>query len=106
MNTMTKLASIRVRLTLWYTFFLALIVLGFSVYLHFELQDRLFMQIDEGLRVAASHLLVDVNDTVNPPALHPMSDQAEAYLAQSSFALRLVEADGTVAAIKKKWNLD
>ncbi|MFN8562037.1 MAG: HAMP domain-containing protein [Anaerolineae bacterium] len=95
---MTKLASIRVRLTLWYTFFLALIVLGFSVYLHFELQDRLFMQIDEGLRVAASHLLVDVNDTVNPPALHPMSDQAEAYLAQSSFALRLVEADGTVAA--------
>ncbi|MCC6804861.1 MAG: HAMP domain-containing protein [Anaerolineae bacterium] len=95
---MTRFASIRVRLTLWYTLFLALIVLGFSLYLHFELQERLFKQIDEGLRVAASHLLVDVNDTVNPPVLHPMSEAAEDYLAQSSFALRLVEADGTVAA--------
>jgi len=98
MKMMTKLATIRLRLTLWYTFFLALTVLGFSFYLHFELQDSLSIQIDEGLQVAASHLLVDVNDTVNPPALNPMSDQAEDYLVQSSFALRLVEADGTVAA--------
>lgn len=97
-NLMTKLTTIRARLTLWYTFFLALTVAGFSVYLHLELQDSLSIQIDEGLRVAASHLLVDVDDSVNPPALRPMSEQAEEHLLQSSFALRLVEADGTVAA--------
>lgn len=93
-----KLTTIRARLTLWYSFFLALTVAGFSVYLHLELQDSLSIQIDEGLRVAASHLLVDVDDTVDPPALRPMSDQAAEHLLQSSFALRLVEADGTVAA--------
>lgn len=95
---MNRFATIRLRLTLWYIFFLALTILGFSLYLHQELQHSLSLQIDEGLQAAASHLFVDVDDSVSPPTLRPMSQSTEAYLVQSSFALRLVDDQGVVVA--------
>lgn len=95
---MNNLRAIRVRLTLWYVLFLAVTVLGFSLFLHLELQDSLINQVDAGLQVAASQLLVDVDDTVNPPTLRPMSEDAVEHLMQSRSALRLVSANGEVVA--------
>jgi heavy metal sensor kinase len=54
--------------------------------------------VDAGLQVAASQLLVDVDDSVNPPALRPMSQTAVESLTQSLFALRLVTQSGQVTA--------
>jgi signal transduction histidine kinase len=95
---MNRFRTIRVRLTLWYILLLALTVLGFSFFLYYELQAILSDQIDEGIQIAASQLLVDVDDSVNPPVLRPMSDEAAAHILQSSFASRMVAADGQVVA--------
>jgi signal transduction histidine kinase len=95
---MNRFRAIRVRLTLWYIGLLALTVLGFSFFLYYELQDILSDQIDDGIQVAASQLMVDVDDSVNPPVLRPMSDAAAAHILQSSFASRMVAADGEVVA--------
>lgn len=94
----TKLGTIRVRLTLWYVLFLAGTLIAFSYYLHYELQASLALQIDAGLQAAASHLFVDVDESADPPTLNPRSDTTENYLVQSSFALRLVDETGAVAA--------
>lgn len=94
----SRLRTIRARLTLWYIGLLALTVLGFSLFLYYELQDILSAQIDAGIQVAASQLLVDVDDSVNPPLLRPMSDEAAAHILQSSFASRMVASDGLVVA--------
>lgn len=93
---MIKLGTIRLRLTLWYVFLLALTVLAFSFYLELELQTHLSAQIDAGLQVSASQILLDMDDSVNPPVLRPMSQNAVANLTQSSFAVRLVSSTGEV----------
>lgn len=98
LKTLSNFATMRLRLILWYVFFLAATIVGFSLYLQFELQNRMFRQIDAGLQVAASQLLVDVDDTVNPPTLRPMSQTAVDNLDQSLFALRMVTQSGEVTA--------
>lgn len=98
MTMINRFATIRARLTLWYIALLALTVLVFSFFLYYELQVILSDQIDAGIQVAASQLMVDVDDTVNPPILRPMSDDAAAHILQSSFASRMVTSAGTVVA--------
>ncbi len=98
MKITTRLNTIRTRLTLWYVVLLAVTVLGFCLYLQFELELSLAAQVDAGLQVAASQLLVDVDDTVDPPMLRPMSDSAVDQLMQSRSALRIVSANGDVVA--------
>ena len=98
MRLFSKFATIRLRLTLWYIFFLALTILGFSIYLYAKLQQSLSQQIDEGLQAAASHLFLSVDNTVTPPTVRSISESTEAYLVQSSFALRLVNDEGVVVA--------
>jgi heavy metal sensor kinase len=93
-----KLGTLRTRLTLWYVFLLGIIILGFSIYLQFELQVNLAEQVDTGLEVAASQLLVDVDDSVNPPTLRPMSDTVVDRLIQSRFALRFINIEGDIVA--------
>lgn len=93
-----RFGTIRARLTLWYISLLALTVLAFSSFLYYELQEILSAQIDAGIQVAASQLMVDVDDSVDPPLLRPMSDEAATHILQSSFASRLVTADGEVVA--------
>lgn len=95
---MLRFGTIRTRLTLWYVFFLAITILGFSIYLNLELQLNLTAQVDAGLQVAASQLLVDVDDSVDPPTLRPMSDSAVDRLMQSRSALRLIDSQGAVIA--------
>jgi heavy metal sensor kinase len=90
--------TIRARLTLWYIALLALTVLAFSLFLYYELQDILSRQIDAGIQVSASQLMVDVDDSVNPPVLRPMSEEAASHILQSSFASRMVTANGEVVA--------
>jgi heavy metal sensor kinase len=90
--------TIRARLTLWYVALLALTILAFSLFLYYELQDILSRQIDAGIQVSASQLMVDVDDSVNPPMLRPMSEEAASHILQSSFASRMVTASGEVVA--------
>ena len=90
MKILTRLNTIRTRLTLWYVILLAVTVLGFFLYLQFELEVSLAAQVDTGLQVAASQLLVDVDDSVDPPMLRPMSESAVDQLMQSRFALSLI----------------
>ncbi|MBK9747928.1 MAG: HAMP domain-containing protein [Chloroflexi bacterium] len=98
MKNWTRLNTLHTRLTLWYVALLAVTVLGFCLYLQFELELSLANQVDAGLQVAASQLLVDVDDSVDPPMLRPMSDSAVTQLMQSRFALRLVNESGEVVA--------
>jgi heavy metal sensor kinase len=93
-----RFGTIRTRLTLWYLLFLAFTVLGFSLYLQLELQLNLAAQVDAGLQVAASQLLVNVDVSVDPPTLRPISEAAVNQLMQSSFAMRLVRGSGEIVA--------
>ncbi len=93
---MTRLTTLRFRLTLWYVLFLALTILGFSMYLELQLQINLAAQVDEGLQVAASQLLVNVDDTVDPPVLRAISESAVNRLMQFRFAVRLVRETGEI----------
>lgn len=97
MNKLTRnLNTVRVRLTLWYVALLAIIVLGFCLYLGVELEIGLSEQVDAGLQVAASQVLVHVDVGVNPPVLRPMSELVVDQLVQSRSAMRLVNANGQV----------
>lgn len=98
MKKRRKLGTIRVRLTLWYVGWLAVTVLGFSLYLHLELQSNLIEQVDTSLQLAASQLLVDVDDSVIPPTLRPVSDAAIEPLTRFRSALRLITPEGEVVA--------
>ncbi|MBE2266662.1 MAG: HAMP domain-containing protein [Anaerolinea sp.] len=98
MKTLTRFNTLRTRLTLWYVALLAVTVLGFCLYLQFELELSLANQVDASLQVAASQLLVDVDDSVDPPMLRPMSESAVNQLMQSRFAMRLVNESGEVVA--------
>jgi heavy metal sensor kinase len=95
---LSRTGTVRFRLILWYVLFLAVTTLSFSLFLHLELQSSLYAQVDTGLQVAASQLLVDMDDTVNPPVLRPMSANTVDRLDQSRFALRLVNRDGQIIA--------
>ncbi len=98
MKFLMQFNTLRTRLTLWYVLLLAITVLGFGLYLQFELEASLANHMDAGLQVAASQLLVDVDDSVDPPMLRPMSDSAVDQLMQSRFALRMINAQGEVVA--------
>ena len=89
MKMINRFATIRARLTLWYIALLALTVLVFSFFLYYELQIILSDQIDAGIQVAASQLMVDVDDTVNPPILRPMSDDAAGHTLQTTLLYRV-----------------
>src|SRR5688572_14227416 len=49
---------IRVRLTLWYVFLLAVTFIIFSVYLIFRFQDSLVTAVDNSLQITVSHTIV------------------------------------------------
>jgi heavy metal sensor kinase len=97
-NLTRRLGTVRVRLTLWYIAMLVLTVLGFFLYLELELEASLSEQIDAGLQVAASQVLVQVDVSVDPPVLRPMSEVVVDQLVQSRSAMRLVNADGAIVA--------
>lgn len=93
---LNKTGTIRFQLTLWYVFFLAITVLSFSLYLHWQLQYSLSSEVDNELQVAVSQLLINVNDTADPPVLYTTSESAVENLNQSRFAIRLVNEQGNV----------
>lgn len=95
---MNKLGTIRFRLMLWYVFFLAITILAFALYLQLQLQNSLNTQLDDGLQVAASQLLVTIDDTADTPVFRPISDSVVAQLDQSRFAVRLIDKQGNVTA--------
>src|SRR5215831_1721617 len=93
---MNRLSTIRIRLTLWYVFFLAVTILAFATYLYLQLQLSLNTQLDDGLQVAASQLLVKIDDTSDPPTFRTISDSVVERLDQSRFAVRLISGSGNV----------
>jgi hypothetical protein len=75
---------------------LAVTVLGFFLYLELELEASLSEQVDAGLQVAASQVLVQVDVSVDPPVLRPMSELVVDQLVESRSAMRLVNANGAI----------
>ncbi len=98
MNTLSRLNTIRTRLTLWYVLLLAVSVFAFCIYLTLELDANLTEHIDASLRVAASQVLVAVDLSVEPPVLRPMSDLVVDQLLEARSAIRLINGDGSVVA--------
>ena len=50
MKSLTQFNTLRTRLTLWYVLLLAVTVLGFGLYLQFELEASLANHMDAGLQ--------------------------------------------------------
>ena len=88
---------LRLRLTLWYTFSLGLILLIFTIFIYVQIRRGLIAQVDAGLYMAANQALLDVGSTggqlafqqnpLNPDAILNLSDD---------FVIQLLSQDGTV----------
>ncbi len=91
-------ATLRVRLTAWYTLLMALTLLFFSAYLYLRLERSMLAQVDATLQVAASQALSSVDEEDGRPAFQntETSRLVADRLSQAGFAVRLIAPDGTV----------
>jgi heavy metal sensor kinase len=101
-------SSVRLRLTLWYTLALALIVLAFSLAVFLFVKDRLFRQFDRGMAKEFAALAVEVAEDAgdfsdiesqNAPSLFEvMRGGALVFRSASLRKAGLPEASGVPAA--------
>jgi heavy metal sensor kinase len=88
---------IRVRLTLWYVFLLAVTFIIFSVYLIFRFQDSLVTAVDNSLQITVSHTIatVDQEDLADKDRVTlTRSEQPE--VNNPNFVMRLLSPAGEV----------
>jgi len=93
----TSRIPLRLRLTLWYTVCLALILAAFIVFLYYRVQNSLVIQVDAALALAADQALLNVGVAegqltfrsagIDPDALRGLSDD---------FTISLFAPDGAV----------
>lgn len=97
-NWWSNRATLRTRLTAWYTLLMSLTLLLFSGYLYLRLERGLLAQIDAALQVAASQALANLDEEddrlafQNTEAFQPVTVR----LNLAGFAVRLIAPDGTV----------
>lgn len=91
-------ATLRVRLTAWYTLLMALTLVLFSGYLYFRLQRSLLAQIDATLQVTTSQAFTNLDEEDGHPAFQntEFSQLMAGRLSRAGFAVRLVTPDGRV----------
>lgn len=89
---------LRVRLTAWYTFLVALTLLFFNGYLYFRLRRSVLDQMDATLQAAASQALVGLDEENGRLAFQTteFSQLMGGRLGQEGFAVRLIAPSGTV----------
>ncbi len=96
---MSRLATIRIRLTLWYVFLLGVTLFGFGVYLFVQMRGGLLEQIDTGLQAAAAQalgqILTDENNVLRFTSQLDNSLVSDG-LNESGMGARLVDATGVV----------
>lgn len=90
--------TIRVRLTAWYIFLLALTLILFSGYLYLQLEKNLLAQLDTALQVTATQTLTNLIDHNGHPAFRQTSESAilTQRLIKAGLAVRLIDAQGNV----------
>lgn len=80
---------LRIRLTLWYTFSLGLILFLFATFLYLQVRRSLFAQVDAALSLAAAQALINLDDEAeqlafqvegNPGAIRRLNDDFVIYL--------------------------
>lgn len=89
---------LRVRLTAWYVFLLALTLIIFSSYLYVKLQQNLIKQIDEFLAVTATELIDSYIENAPIPHFYENKETAEHLqgLLKQHFIGRIITSDGKV----------
>ena len=88
---------LRIRLTLWYTFSLALILLLFSAFVYYQVRSRLVDQVDTGLYLAANQALIGVDESDNKLAFQVADqDQNGMRHLNDDFIILLLAPDGTI----------
>jgi heavy metal sensor kinase len=92
-------ATLRLRLALWYTLSLGLILALFAVYLYIQIERTLIAQVDAALDLAAAQAMLIVGDTNGELAFQAGSDNPDIIQNLSDdFIVQLLSPDGTVLA--------
>lgn len=91
-------ATLRLRLTAWYTLLMALTLVFFSGYLYLRMERSLLAQMDVALQVTASQALTNLDEENGRLAFQQTeaSQLVANRLSQAGFAVRLLASDGTV----------
>ena len=89
---------IRVRLTLWYVFLLAIVLILFSLVLYFSLQGSLLREVDRGLRNSAGQVVsgLDWEDSHLTVKESESSQDVFTKMASQGFLVALSENNGKV----------
>ena len=88
---------IRVRLTLWYVFLLAVTFVIFSVYLIFRFQDSLLTAVDNSLQITVSHTIASFDqEDVDERDRLTISRSEPAQGMNPNFVMRLISSQNEV----------
>ncbi|MGH2542672.1 MAG: sensor histidine kinase, partial [Ardenticatenaceae bacterium] len=87
---------LRIRLTLWYSISLGLILLLFATFLYGQLRRSLLAQVDRGLEVVAAQSLITLDAEDERLAFQPVESDAEAVRQlNDDFVVYLLAPDGS-----------
>jgi heavy metal sensor kinase len=94
---MSRLRTIRARLTLWYVLLLGITLLSFGLYVFVQMRSGLFGQVDAALQTAAAQALGLLTAEDDQLRFVPQLDQqvVTANLLESGVGVRLVDSTGT-----------
>ena len=88
---------LRLRLTLWYTFSLALILLLFTTFLYSQVRRSLIGQVDAALNLATGQALILVSEVEGQLTFQSNAQNPDAVRSlRDDFAIQLLAEDGTV----------
>jgi heavy metal sensor kinase len=88
---------IRVRLTLWYVFLLAVTFIIFSVYLIFRFQDSLVTAVDNSLQITVSHTIASFDqEDVDERDRLTISRSEPSQSLNPNFVMRLISSQNEV----------
>jgi heavy metal sensor kinase len=90
--------SLRVRLTAWYIFLLALTLTLFSSYLYIQLEQSLLIQLDTSLQLTSTQTLTNLIKSNGHPAFRKTIDSQAItkHLLEVGFAIRLIDQNGQI----------
>jgi heavy metal sensor kinase len=89
--------TIRTRLTLWYLFSAGAVLVAFGLFQYYWLQSSLIASVDNGLEIASSQALGNIDNENGTPAFQNTDTIAplSGHLGKDDFTVRLVSANGS-----------
>ncbi|WP_413167257.1 ATP-binding protein [Capilliphycus salinus ALCB114379] len=93
-----KINSLRVRLTAWYIFLLALTLTLFSSYLYIQLEKSLLAQLDTNLQLTSTQTVTNLINSNGHLAFRKTVDSQAMtqHLLEAGFAIRLIDEKGQI----------